>query len=132
MPTRSRRGPTRAQVSQYNLPMRFEEIPSARWKAFLEQLGRDHRAWLATVERDGSLEARDQPLESISVADDVEIRIGAKVLRVSGPRAVRIEKTAEGATSALEIDDSSGRRLTLRFRVAVAPGAMDGLAPAER
>jgi len=112
--------------------MSFEEIPSARWKAFLEQLGRDHRAWLATVERDGSLEARDQPLESISVADDVEIRIGAKVLRVSGPRAVRIEKTAEGATSALEIDDSSGRRLTLRFRVAVAPGAMDGLAPAER
>lgn len=112
--------------------MNSGEIPPAQWKAFLEQLGRDHRAWLATVEHGGSMQARDQPLESISVADDVEIRIGAKVLRVTSPRAVRIEKTAEGATSALEIDDSSGRRLTLRFRVAVAPGALDGIAPAER
>src|SRR5205809_685976 len=108
------------------------ELPPTQWKAFLEQLGRDHRAWLATVEHAGSTQARDQPLESIAVGDDVEIRIGGKLLRVNGPKAVRVERTVEGATSALEIDDSSDRRLTLRFRIAVAPGALDGLAPAER
>ena len=112
--------------------MNSSEIPSGQWKAFLEQLGRDHRAWLATVEQAESLQARDQPLESISVGDDVEIRIGGKLLRVSGPRTVRVERTTEGATSAFQIDDSTGRRLTLRFRVAVAPGALDGIAPAER
>ena len=58
--------------------MNSSEIPPGQWKAFLEQLGRDHRAWLATVERAGSLQARDQPLESISVGDEVEIRIGGK------------------------------------------------------
>jgi len=30
-----------------------------------------------------------------------------------------------------KIDDASGRRLTLRFRIAAAPGALDGLAPGE-
>jgi hypothetical protein len=45
---------------------------------------------------------------------------------------VCVEETAEGAAQALQIDDASGRRVTLRFRVAVAPGALDGLAPSER
>jgi hypothetical protein len=45
---------------------------------------------------------------------------------------VRVEETADGAKQALQIDDATGRRLTLRFRVAVAPGALDGLAPTER
>jgi hypothetical protein len=31
----------------------------------------------------------------------------------------------------VQIDDATGRRLTLRFRIAVAPGALDGLAPGE-
>jgi hypothetical protein len=112
--------------------MNAAELPPAQWKAFLEQLGRDHRAWLASVEQAGSMQARDQPLESISVADEVEIRIGGKVLRVSGAKAVRVERTVDGAISAFQIDDSSGRRLTLRFRIAVAAGALDGIAPAER
>ena len=63
------------------------------------------RGWLATVDRRG---------------------------HVAQPQALRIEETAEGATQALLIDDTTGTRLTLRFRVAAAPGALDGLAPAER
>jgi hypothetical protein len=112
--------------------MRIREIPTREWPAFLEKLGREHRACLATVERGGVLEASEQPLESIRAAAGIDIRIGEKAIRVDAPQALRVEETAEGATQAVQIDDASGRRLTLRFRVAVAPGALDGLAPQER
>lgn len=112
--------------------MSMREIPARDWPAFLDQLGRDHRAWLATIERSGLIQARDEPLESISAVDGIEIQIGRQVVRVDEPQAVRVEETVEGATQALQIDDATGGRLTLRFRVAVAPGALDGIAPAER
>ncbi|MGH6619210.1 MAG: DUF5335 family protein [Alphaproteobacteria bacterium] len=112
--------------------MSVREIPTREWPAFLDQLGREHRAWLATVERSGVAEARDQPLESISVAGAIDIRIGSRAIRVDEPLAVRVEETAEGGVQAVQIDDATGRRVTLRFRVAVAPGALDGLAPSER
>jgi hypothetical protein len=112
--------------------MSVREIPAREWPTFLDALGREHRAWLATVERSGLIQAREEPLESISAGDGIEIRIGRQAIRVNQPRAVRVEETAEGATQALQIDDATGHRLTLRFRVAVAPGALDGLAPEER
>jgi hypothetical protein len=111
--------------------MSVREIPSPEWQAFLEKLGREHHAWLATVERSGRVEAREQPLESISVGEGIEIHIGAKAIHVDEPQALHVEETAEGETQALQIDDANGRRLTLRFRVAVPPGALDGLAPGE-
>src|SRR3989337_1356559 len=101
--------------------MKVREIPAREWPSFLGQLGREHRAWLATVDRSGLVEAREQPLESIRAAEGIEIRIGKKAIHVDAPQAVRVEETAEGATQALQIDDATGRRLTLRFRVAVAP-----------
>lgn len=112
--------------------MSVREIPTREWPVFLDKLGREHRAWLATVDRSGLVEARDQPLESISAAQGIDIRIGTKAIHVDEPQSVRVEETAEGATQALQIDDATGRRVTLRFRVAVAPGALDGIAPAER
>ena len=112
--------------------MSVREIPAREWPVFLDKLGREHRAWLATVDRSGLVEARDQPLESISAGQGIDIRIGSKAIHVDEPKAVRVEDTAEGATQALQIDDATGRRVTLRFRVAVAPGALDGIAPAER
>jgi hypothetical protein len=87
---------------------------------------------VVTVDRSGLVEARDQPLESISAAEGIDIRTGSRAIHVDEPQAVRVEETAEGATQALQIDDATGRRLTLRFRVAVAPGALDGVAPTER
>ena len=110
----------------------MREIPAPEWPAFLDKLGREHRAWLATLERSGVIEAREQPLESIRAAKGIDIRIGRKAIHVEEPQAIRVEETAEGATRALQIDDRTGQRLTLRFRVAVAPGALDGLAPGER
>jgi hypothetical protein len=112
--------------------MSVREIPAREWPAFLDKLGREHRAWLATVDRGGRVEAREEPLESIVAEGGIDIRIGRKAIHVDEPQAVRVEETAEGATEALQIDDATGGRLTLRFRVAVAPGALDGIAPAER
>ena len=112
--------------------MSVREIPMREWPAFLDKLGRERRAWLATADRSGLVEAREQPLEAISAGQGIDIRIGNKVIHVDEPQAVRVEETVEGATQALQIDDAIGGRLTLRFRVAAAPGALDGLAPAER
>jgi hypothetical protein len=112
--------------------MGVREIPHRDWPSFLDSLGREHRAWLATLDRSGLVEAREQPLQSISVGDGIDIRIGGKTVHVDEPQGVRVEETAEGGTQALQIDDASGRRVTLRFRIAVAPGALDGLARAER
>jgi hypothetical protein len=112
--------------------MSLREIPTREWPAFLDKLGREHRAWLATLDRGGLVEAREQPLESISAGKGIDIRIGTRAIHVDEPQAVRVEETAEGATRALQIDDARGQRLTLRFRIAVAPGALDGLAPGER
>jgi hypothetical protein len=108
--------------------MSMREIPSPEWPQFLEQLGRERRAWLASVERAGLVEAREEPLESISAREGIDIRIGGKAIHVDEPRSVRIEDSAQ----TLQIDDAQGRRLTLRFRVAIAPGALDGIAPSER
>lgn len=105
-----------------------------QWRPFLDRLGREHRAWLATVQRAGLIQAREGPLESISAEreKEIEIRIGGQSIRVANPRAVRVEETPEGATQAVHIDDGTAAQVTLRFRIAVAPGALDGLAPAER
>jgi hypothetical protein len=112
--------------------MSVREIPTREWPAFLDKLGREHRAWLATVDRGGRVEAREQPLESIAADSGIDIHIGHKAIHIDEPQAVRVEETPEGATQTLQIDDATGRRLTLRFRIAVAPGALDGIAPAER
>ena len=112
--------------------MSVREIPTREWPDFLDRLGREHRAWLATVERGGLVQAREEPLQSISTTNGIEIHIGKQAIRVAEPQAVRVEETAQGTAQALQIDDASGRRVTLRFRVAVAPGALDGLAPGER
>lgn len=111
--------------------MNPREIPTHEWGPFLEKLGREHRAWLATVDRAGRVEVREQPLQSITAREGIDIRFDKKAIHVDEPRSVWVEETREGATQALQIDDTAGGRVTLRFRVAVAPGALDGIAPAE-
>lgn len=112
--------------------MRTREIPAREWPLFLDRLARERRAWVATVDRGGKVEAKDEPLESISTERGIEIRSGARAIRVEQPKALHVEETDRGAVQALEVDDAAGLRLTLRFRVAEPPGALDGLAPTER
>lgn len=99
----------------------------SEWRPFLERLGREHHAWIATVERGDLIQAREEPLHSISAAHGIEILIGEQTIRVEQPRAVRVEEDS----GAVHIEEARGAPLTLRFRVAVAPGALDGLAPTE-
>ena len=110
----------------------MREIPTHDWPSFLDRVGREHHAWVATVSRGGKVEAQDEPLDSLSAADGIDIHIGSKAIHVDQPRALHVEETSHGAVQALEVEDAVGERVTLRFRVAVAPGALDGLAPGER
>jgi hypothetical protein len=109
--------------------MRVREIPMSEWSSFLEDLGRVHRAWLGTVDRAGRIEVREEPLKSIAANGGIDIRIGQRAIHVNEPRAVRVEETSEGVTQALQIDDATGRRVTLRFRVAQPPSSLDGITP---
>ena len=93
------------------------EIPIHEWPGFLEQLGRERRALLVTLDYAGSVHAREQPLESISLGEGVDIRLGGRVVHLDTPHAVRVEHSAEGALRLVQIEDHLGRILTLRFRV---------------
>ncbi|MGQ0751728.1 MAG: DUF5335 family protein [Betaproteobacteria bacterium] len=114
---------------------RTREIPRSEWRPFLERFSREHRAWLATVERvsnDGlQVEAMERPLNCVSAGEGIEIRFedDTDQVEVVEPAALRIEETDEGAVCALRIDDESGERVKLSFRVTALPEALDGVWP---
>jgi hypothetical protein len=114
--------------------MSLREIPVAQWDPFLEEFSREHRAWLASVDRahpgaPSHVEVRERALRSIETdaVTGIEIRFQDGTVRVEAPKALRVDETG-----GLEIEDWSGERVRLRFRVAEPPGALDGLAPLER
>ena len=98
------------------------EIPVHEWPSFLAQLGRERRAWLCTLAYAGSVQAREPPLDSISIGEGVDIRLGGRVVHLDAPQAVQVEHTAAGALKLIQIEDNVGRTLTLRFRVPGVPG----------
>jgi hypothetical protein len=119
--------------------MSVREIPVAQWDPFLDEFSREHRAWLASVERahpgaPAHLEVGERALRSIETdaVTGIEIRFQDGTVRVEAPKTLRVDETDEGAARGLEIEDWSGERVRLRFRVAEPPGALDGLAPLER
>ena len=119
--------------------MSVREIPVVQWDPFLDAFSREHRAWLASVDRvhpgaPAHVEASERPLRSIEAdaVTGIEIRLEDGTVRVEAPKALRVDETEEGAAQGLEIEDWSGERVRLRFRVAEPPGALDGLAPLER
>jgi pimeloyl-ACP methyl ester carboxylesterase len=125
----------------------LREIPPAEWEAFLEKFSREHRAWLASIEQAGAaaglgVQMSDRPLRAVT-ADTaaggiagIEIRLqdqppAEMAVRVEAPSRLRVDETPEGSTRMLEIEDGRGQRTRIRFRVAVAPGLLDGVAPGE-
>lgn len=112
--------------------MAFRDIPQAEWRAFLDRLSREHRAWLATVDRDGRVEARDEPLREIRLDGGIHLELGSRVVHVDAPHALRLQETQEGAPEALEIYQGTGSTVTMRLRISEPPGELDGLAPGER
>ena len=114
--------------------MSVREIPLAQWDPFLDEFSRAHRAWLASIERAAPgapprVEVGECPLRSIEAdaVRGIEISFRHGAVRVEAPKTLRVDD--EGG---LEIEDWSGERVRLRFRVTEPPGALDGLAPLER
>jgi hypothetical protein len=117
----------------------LREIPVPQWDPFLDEFSREHRAWLASVDRvhpgaPSHVDVRERPLRSIEAdaVTGIEIRFQDGTVRVEAPKTLRVDETDEGAARGLEIEDWSGERVRLRFGVAEPPGALDGLAPLER
>jgi hypothetical protein len=129
------------------IDMQAREIPVAEWPAFLDQFSREHRAWLATVDRarpgsPGYTAAVERPLTSVEphMAADriarIEIHFGPgsqarDVIEIDAPASVRVDETADGVTRGLEIEDEEGECTRIRFRAAPLPEMLDGVAPGE-
>jgi Family of unknown function (DUF5335) len=126
--------------------MNVRDIPRAQWPAFLDQFSRTHRAWLATIDTDGTRaegqNAAPHPLRSVTpfVYNDrvahIDIRFqddaqAHEPLRINAPGTVRVDETTEGIAQTLEIIDSNGVSTRLRFRAAPRAEMLDGVAPGE-
>jgi hypothetical protein len=127
--------------------MNAREIPTAQWSEFLDQFSREHRAWLATVDRrrPGSsvyAEAVERPLGAViskTAANRmarIEIRFQEDLpargaIRIEAPTNVRVDETADGIVRGLEIVNEHGECTRIRFRAAPLPDTLDGVAPGE-
>lgn len=127
--------------------MSLEDVPQREWASTLESFGREHRAWLATVEHVASDGRRDvwlpeRPLAGVFAERDaagLAVRIDlapdstpqSASVRVDDPIAVRLDRERDGSSCALEIDDREGGRTRVRFRAHAPLDMLDGVAPAE-
>lgn len=127
--------------------MSVRDIPESEWPAALREFSRDHRAWLATVERIDTIgarhvEAAERPLNAVT-PEMVARRVtgiaiqfqadshGADVVHVDTPTRLRMDQGDAGSAQGLEIEDEKGERTRIRFRATPPAEALDGLAPGE-
>jgi hypothetical protein len=123
------------------------DIPQSEWPAVLQEFSREHRAWLATVERIDSIgshhvEAVERPLSSV-VPEMAARRVigiaiqfqedshGRNAVHVDTPTHLRMDQTDTGTARELEIENEHGERTRIRFRAIPLPEALDGMAPGE-
>lgn len=128
--------------------MSVREIPSGEWQSYLQQFSRDHRAWLATVERvdaggaPSRVEAVERPLDAVTPEVAARRVVGIAIqfqedpsrgdaLHVDTPTHLRVDETSDGSARALEIEDQRGACTRIRFRSAPPLDMLDGLAPGE-
>jgi Family of unknown function (DUF5335) len=127
--------------------MSTREIPRNQWLTFLDQFSREHRAWLAIIERvrrgsPASVEALERPLASVvphiagSRVARIDIRLQSdshkgEPIHVDAPASIRVDETPEGVVRSLDIVDDDGESTRVRFRVAPLPETLDGIAPGE-
>jgi hypothetical protein len=95
-------------------PMSMRQIVPQEWQPFLENLGRERRAWLATLDVNGVTEVRDEPLTGIAVDHAIEIHVGRQAVTVEAPRSVHVDESA-GATQGVDIEDMNGAHVKLHF-----------------
>ena len=132
--------------------MSVQEIPRDQWSAFFDSFSQKHAGWLVTLEIGGSqhgtgapergtqVEARAVSLQAIGAdlkgAGEAKITIatgkdpGERLTHIiSSPLRVVLETTREGADKAHQIQSARGDVTFVRFRSAVLPEIVDGLAP---
>ena len=117
-------------------------IPSREWKAFLESFAERHRGWLVRleihdIETDENVGSRFQRLYQIeldtedvnnpriNVTLDMDHKLFKHVL--FRPSQVTLSVSADGADESLNIQ-SLNTSTTIRFRAAVLPDVVDGVA----
>jgi len=117
------------------------EIAPSEWNSFLDTFSRQHEGWLVTLEDiasdEGSsrVEARELPLQRVCVnprEQSISIAIGGPqdhlTHTVRGAARLLAEQSDTGADKGLTIERQDGRSTRIRFRVAVRPEEVDGLA----
>lgn len=123
--------------------MQTVEIPREAWGQRLNEFTAVHEGWLVSLdvlamEIGAQPEIRNLPLLGVS-ADriDDDATIAVSVARsatdhlthvVHAVTRVYLERTEEGADAALQIESADGTRTILRFRAAVLPETVDGMA----
>jgi hypothetical protein len=127
--------------------MTASDIPQSEWPTVLEEFSREHRAWLATVERIGPIgsrrvEALERPLNAVTpeitarrvVGIAIQFQAdsdGINVVHIDTPTHLRMNRTDTGSSRGLEIEDERGECTRIRFRAIPLPEALDGIAPGE-
>ena len=128
--------------------MGAREIPIAQWPEFLDQFSREHRAWLATVDRVPAgktchTEVVEQPLDSVTALiagrriERIDIRFqedsqSRRQIQIHAPTSVRVDETDEGTARGLDVIDEDGECTRIRFRAAPLTEMLDGIAPGEQ
>ena len=114
------------------------QVPAAEWPAVLEQFGRGHHAWLATVhvvDRQGGVSRGDRrPLKAataIAGAVRLDFFDDGHSLSVRRPCGLRIQETESGLTQAMELETADGQLVRVAFRATARPEQLDGVAPGE-
>jgi Family of unknown function (DUF5335) len=121
--------------------MQTREIPRSEWASFLQGFSTQHQGWLANVERrqyDSSSSSilTERPLMEIH-ADIKAGRIDLLFGRPDGeqfnevvkqPVRIKFQEAEPGAHAGLEIQSADQSSLLLRFRSAMPPEMIDGIA----
>lgn len=111
-------------------------IPKDSWREFLRAFSGRHHGWLVTIEvreRGGATQtvAKERPLMKVALTGDDKIEILAgdtgTIYGVVGASELRVRETEPEAIESLTIDSALGQT-TIRFRIAIPPQLVDGVA----
>jgi hypothetical protein len=122
--------------------MTSREIPRSEWSSFLDGFASQHQGWLANLDwrqhGDGRVAVfYERPLDQIHFDTEGNGRIALVFGRADGPQVtevvdaptrIRFLETTPGAHAGLEIESANGTELVMRFRSAMPPEMVDGIA----
>jgi len=121
--------------------MSTRDLPRDSWRTELDSFSRQHEGWLVRVsvtDPDGRTrtEARDMPLQGVSMDDPANDRVAVIVGREAGdhvtheierPVSIVIDVNADGAERAVRIRADDGSTTDVEFRSPTRPEDVDGM-----